>query len=231
MSSITFKQLALATYCHGTMVRPKIDSTIGRPLGLYGEFALGENRLTLRYVNPGDTVVDVGANLGTTVLPFARAVGPTGHVIVSEPQPLMAQCLQSSMTLNECFSVRFMAFALGHESGWVHIPTPDRGRKKTTLEQWTNSLFRSEAQYRNDCLSELVTAKRIALLLAFCFFYRSDNFRSNREKVFGGTGNMNALVLPANRPQPRDLPEVHSADEDWQKVYAAFHQLRSLEMP
>ncbi len=81
---------------------------IGKALGLYGEFADGENRLMARYVKPGDHVIDVGANLGTTVLPLAKAVGPQGQVIAFEPQPLMAQCLQTTLTLNECFNVRLL---------------------------------------------------------------------------------------------------------------------------
>jgi hypothetical protein len=107
------------------MVYPKADSTIGRALSLYGEFAEGENYVMDRYVKPGDVVIDVGANLGTTVLPLARAVSSKGQVIAFEPQPLMAQCLQTTLTLNEYFNVRVISAALANYSGWSHIPAPD----------------------------------------------------------------------------------------------------------
>lgn len=125
MATIEFKQITVAACRHGTMVWPKSDGTIGRALGLYGEFAEGENRLMARYVKPGDVVVDVGANLGTTVLPLAKAVGASGQVIAFEPQPLMAQCLQTTLTLNECFNVRVLSAALADTSGWARIPAPD----------------------------------------------------------------------------------------------------------
>jgi FkbM family methyltransferase len=106
------------------MVWPKSDTAIGRALGLYGEFAEAENRLMARFVATGDMIIDVGANLGTTVLPLARATGPTGQVIAFEPQPLMAQCLCATLTLNELFNVRLITAALSNRSGWGHIPAP-----------------------------------------------------------------------------------------------------------
>lgn len=125
MTTINFTQLALAPCRHGTMVWPRGDATIGRALGLYGEFADAENRIMARFVGKGDVVVDIGANLGTTVLPLARAVGPGGQVIAFEPQPLIAQCLATTLTLNELFNVRLITAALSNESGWGHIPAPD----------------------------------------------------------------------------------------------------------
>ena len=114
MSCTELHQLAMAECLHGKMVWPKADDTIGRSLELYGEFAEGENRLMARYVEPGHTVVDVGANLGTTALSLAKAVGSTGSLIAFEPQPLLAQCLQTNLTINECFNTRVFTCALAH---------------------------------------------------------------------------------------------------------------------
>ena len=124
MSCTELHQLAMAECLHGKMVWPKADDTIGRSLELYGEFAEGENRLMARYVEPGHTVVDVGANLGTTVLSLAKAVGSTGSVIAFEPQPLLAQCLQTNLTINECFNTRVFTCALAHRSGWARMAAP-----------------------------------------------------------------------------------------------------------
>jgi hypothetical protein len=54
------------------MVWPRSDATIGRSLERYGEFAEGENERMAIYLRPGDVAIDIGANLGTTVLPMAR---------------------------------------------------------------------------------------------------------------------------------------------------------------
>ena len=87
MTDIRLDQLAIDACRHGLMIWPKADETIGRSLGLYGEFAEGENRVMMRYVKPGNVLVDVGANLGTTVLPLAKAVGTGGQVFVPLTQP------------------------------------------------------------------------------------------------------------------------------------------------
>ncbi|MFH5923539.1 FkbM family methyltransferase [Roseomonas xinghualingensis] len=48
----------------------------------------------------GDLAVDVGANIGLTVLPAAQRVGPEGHVIAIEPASRVGRLLQRSLGLN-----------------------------------------------------------------------------------------------------------------------------------
>lgn len=103
------------------MVWPRADEVIGLALERYGEFAESENRLMARYVEPGAVVLDVGANLGTTVMSLARQVGDGGEVVAFEPQPLMAQCLHTSLTLNQIFNVRVLSVAVSDRSGWVRM--------------------------------------------------------------------------------------------------------------
>ena len=117
--------IVMAPCRHGRMVWPCSDKIIGRSLALYGEFAEGENRLMARFVKRGDTVVDIGANLGTTVLALARATGNSGAVLAFEPQPKVAQLLQTSLTLNGILHVRTHAAALADKTGWSRIAAPD----------------------------------------------------------------------------------------------------------
>jgi FkbM family methyltransferase len=110
---------------HGVMVWPPGDTTIGRALELYGEFAEGENRVMARYLATGNVMFDVGANLGTTVLPAAKAVGKKGMVMAFEPQALMVQCLCTTLSLNDIFHVRVIGAALGCEQGWGSMAAAD----------------------------------------------------------------------------------------------------------
>jgi FkbM family methyltransferase len=50
-----------------------------------------------RWVQPGDVVWDVGANVGVFALPAARMAGPTGRVIAFEADVEMAMLLQRSV--------------------------------------------------------------------------------------------------------------------------------------
>jgi FkbM family methyltransferase len=51
-------------------------------------------------LNPGDIVLDVGANMGIHTMFFARAVGPDGTVIAVEPDPINLEYLKTNIGLN-----------------------------------------------------------------------------------------------------------------------------------
>ena len=107
---------------HGVMAFLRADVTIGRALDLYGEFAESENRLMRVFLKPGDTVLDVGANVGTVALALARAVGPTGRVLAFEPQRIVFQALCATLTMNGLTHVEALRQAVGRVAGNVRIP-------------------------------------------------------------------------------------------------------------
>jgi FkbM family methyltransferase len=53
-----------------------------------------------RELKPGDTVVDVGANMGAHTLEFARAVGPQGRVLACEPTAYVFARLLANLEAN-----------------------------------------------------------------------------------------------------------------------------------
>jgi FkbM family methyltransferase len=57
-------------------------------------------RLLPRVLREGDTVVDVGANLGSFTLMCARRVGPKGLVVSLEPGSRMSAALRRNLGLN-----------------------------------------------------------------------------------------------------------------------------------
>ena len=71
---------------HGLFAYNVNDSFIGRSLDLYGEWCEAELAILGQILRPGDTALDVGANIGTHAVFFANAVGPKGGVHAVEPQ-------------------------------------------------------------------------------------------------------------------------------------------------
>lgn len=110
---------------HGIMAFLGSDSMIGRSLDLYGEFAESENELITALVQPGDTVLDVGANVGTVSLPLSRRVGLGGLVFAFEPQRLIFQALCATLTLNGRTNVRTFHAAVGSNPGTIRVPVAD----------------------------------------------------------------------------------------------------------
>jgi len=65
-----------------------------------GHLEPGTIRVMMELLHAGDHVIDVGANVGLTVLPAARRVGPTGRVVALEPGTRVGGLLRRSLILN-----------------------------------------------------------------------------------------------------------------------------------
>jgi FkbM family methyltransferase len=67
---------------------------------LIGAFELGTVRACQRLLRPGQTVLDIGANVGAHTLHFARTVGPTGKVYAFEPTDYAFAKLNANVAAN-----------------------------------------------------------------------------------------------------------------------------------
>lgn len=73
------------------------------------------------YLRPGDRVVDVGANVGHTVLTSALLIGPRGHVVAIEAHPRTFGFLQDNLHLNQVKNVTAIHSAVGATAGVVRF--------------------------------------------------------------------------------------------------------------
>jgi len=73
--------------------------------------------LLLNLISPGDIIIDIGANIGSTVIPSAIAAGPHGKVYAFEPNPRIYGYLAENIKLNNLDNVLPHNLALGSESG------------------------------------------------------------------------------------------------------------------
>lgn len=76
------------------------DVYIGRAIEHYAEHSEIEVEFLCSLLSPGDTVVDVGAHIGTLTVPMAKAVGLKGFVLAIEPQDEIAAILQRNIEAN-----------------------------------------------------------------------------------------------------------------------------------
>ena len=101
------------------------DVYIGRSLDFYGECAELEVGFLCSLLREGNTVIDVGANIGTHAIPMARAVGPTGGVVAFEPQPEIASLLEQNVRQNEIDNIGVIVGALASAGGEMYLPPID----------------------------------------------------------------------------------------------------------
>jgi|GEM_PF-428021 len=67
-------------------------------------------------LGPGDTLLDVGGNIGWFTVIGSRLVGPTGQVIAIEPEPANAALLAANLAGNDCRNVLLHQVAAGAEA-------------------------------------------------------------------------------------------------------------------
>jgi FkbM family methyltransferase len=102
-------------------IYPK-DDPIGRSILEYGEWAGLELDFLRHIVRSGDTVVDVGANVGTHAIEFAKWLGADGTVLAIEPQPDIFRLLSKNISINDLArNVVLHNAAAGAESGTVKM--------------------------------------------------------------------------------------------------------------
>jgi FkbM family methyltransferase len=69
--------------------------------------------LMLRYLDPGDTMVDVGAGIGVYSVIAGAMLGERGRVEAFEPSPTLRPCLEANLTRNGLGNVRIHAKLVG----------------------------------------------------------------------------------------------------------------------
>jgi FkbM family methyltransferase len=77
-----------------------LDEGIDLAIYLFGYFEPTTARVLGSLVSPGDTVVDIGANIGAHTLPLAKRLGNKGRVFAFEPTVFALGKLKRNLELN-----------------------------------------------------------------------------------------------------------------------------------
>lgn len=82
-----------------------------------GSFEYQKQRLMSSMLHAGDTMYDVGANVGYYALLASHKVGPTGRVIAFEPLPANVRLVQRHLRLNRVRNVSVQEVAVSDHEG------------------------------------------------------------------------------------------------------------------
>jgi FkbM family methyltransferase len=102
------------------------------------------------WIKPGDTVLDVGANVGSFTNHMAKLVGPGGHVHAFEPEPNNFSALEKAVSNRKLHNVSLHRSALGAMPGFA----------KLYLSQFNvgmHRLYKSEVCGEGSILTEVQT--------------------------------------------------------------------------
>jgi FkbM family methyltransferase len=106
---------------HGFKMNVNLGDFIGRHIFLHGEYEDYVTRVFYKLLQPGDVVLDVGANIGYFTLLSASIVGKSGRVISFEASPQIFTYLSSNLSLNESENVESFCAAVGDKNGQVEF--------------------------------------------------------------------------------------------------------------
>jgi FkbM family methyltransferase len=118
-------------------------------------------RAIRKYVCAGDTVYDIGANVGYVSLSLAKQVGPSGRVIAFEPVPGNIEAFRRNIEINGLANVRLLDAAASDVAGEAVIRIA--GNLSTASLVWhQNNPSATELRIRTVCIDELVDAGQLA---------------------------------------------------------------------
>mgnify|MGYP006423266417 CR=1 FL=1 len=108
----------------GTTVYALPGDFVGRALYYFGDLDPKISWLLRELVHEGDTVVDIGANLGLYTFLAANQVGAAGTVHAIEPQHQLVRLLSRSKDTNDAANVKIHPVAFGDTNDTMKLYVP-----------------------------------------------------------------------------------------------------------
>jgi FkbM family methyltransferase len=112
----------------GAAVLADPTKAIGRSIWTTGTYDLAVSEVLVRLIEPGDVVVDAGANIGYMTLLAATAAGPSGIVFSFEPHPELFAVLEQNVAAarrsRAMASTVLRNVALGDRAGQAELVLP-----------------------------------------------------------------------------------------------------------
>lgn len=159
---------------HGHLIAlPAGDRAITPHIIRDGYFDLGVTRFLERFLRPGMTFVDVGANIGVYALLAARSVGATGRVIAIEALPRLQTILIDNFGMNGFWErVRVLPFAAADKPGELEFFDFARYDGASTAVAWVAEL--QQQRFLDTPRRVAVRSKTLSALLGETDVNRAD---------------------------------------------------------
>ena len=116
-----------------------------------------ETSLIRGQIEPGDTFIDVGANIGYYTVIASEMVGPSGRVFAFEPDPASFAFLQKNVEANGCTNVVLEQKALSNQPGSIKLYLDDENKGAHKIYEFggNHDFVEVEAVRLDDYLKEL----------------------------------------------------------------------------
>ena len=120
-----------ASLWNGSQLRVTLEEHAFRHIYYYGMYEPEVTMVIKHLARPGQCWFDVGGNVGYYSVLLSALVGDTGQVHVFEPNPAVANAIESSLGVNRAANVRLVRKAVSDNSEAcvaLYVPPDDSGR-------------------------------------------------------------------------------------------------------
>lgn len=131
---------------------------------IYNGFEDAEITFIKKFLQEGDTFIDIGSNIGIMSLYAAEKVGPQGKVIAFEPTPETFKRLKENCVLNGFYHVHSENIGLSDSKGIMKLNIIGNGRDGwNTFATSPHEKFDSVIDVKVNTLDNYITANNINL--------------------------------------------------------------------
>ena len=145
----------------GGEVLAPLHDYIGRAAYYCGDLDPKISWVCKKLVQPGDTVCDIGANIGIVTLLLSRLVGNAGRVYAFEPNPTCFNALTAAIARNQMTNVLPQLIALGSQTEERDLSIPSHNAGAASLRQAAGNRADKTTRVSVRTLDEFVEEQRI----------------------------------------------------------------------
>ena len=171
----------------GTLLFPARDRVMVPAIEADGDWEPLESAWLHRNLRPGQTLLNVGANVGYHVVRASKLVGPTGRVIAVEPDPVNFGFLLANLALQDLRNVVPVWCAAGSEAANLRLYRADDNSGDNRLTPFPEAS--TSVDVRVERMDTLLAGQRIDLALI-------DTQGWDHEVVAGMTGLFEEGLVP-----------------------------------
>ena len=230
---------------YGYVLYNKNDTYVGSAIEKYGEFLESEVNVFKQLCQLGDTVVEVGANIGAHTQVLSQLVAEQGYIIAFESQRLIFQTLCANMALNSITNVDCYPFSVGSENNSKLVKLDDflslellkllkinadgmeydviAGAKKLINTHKPVLYVKNDQQDRSKSLIELIQSLDYRLFWHLPPLFNPHNYATCEENIYPNIFSINMLCFhkSCNLNITGLLEVTHSEDRPDKKIYSS----------
>lgn len=155
-------RMLISTIWKGTLIVPADDLSLMPQLALSGAVELPLTQYLINHMKPGQTAVDIGANVGYYSVLFGMLVGTQGQVIAYEANPEIVHYLNDSLSINYLHDRTIVHNkAVYSQNKAVSFYANEKFKGNASIQKHNETYFQ---HYKEEVQSITIPAERLDLL-------------------------------------------------------------------